>query len=295
MDLSASAQPWYMRLLKSIGRIVFLLALVLGVLYLLIRLTNPMHVDRYPSVHGTLDSVYHCIEVAMAEYCSNHGSFPPTYGFIDLEARQRQLDQTDPDAILESENVCYHLKPYLAYLNLHGVEDVHDLFGESYDVNQNGQIDLHEYSPVGTPPEGSTDKWLFPDERFNGSNNAVDVALQLRQESRPVFYAPVNLDQFEHAKAYWLSKGDFQAATWDASDPLLKDVRFPPAKYDAYVLISIGPGESLFGVVPEDRSGVSNIPVRDMYHVQAMRTYFLATRDMNDNQLLDYDFYARTK
>lgn len=242
-----------------------------------------------------LDGVFHSIEVAMAEYYVTHSSFPPSYGFIDFNARQAQLKQSDPNAITVPENIYYHLNPYLSYVRLHGVKDVHDIFGESYDVNGDNQINIYEFSPIGMKIDLTIDQPQFPTERYTGTNLPQEVALQLQQDSHPLVYVPVNVSQFKRAQSYWLSKGDFQAKTWDASDPLLKDVRFPPAKYDAYVLISIGPGESLFGVVPEDRTGVSNIPARDMYHVQAMRTYFLATRDMNDNQLLDYDFYARTK
>jgi hypothetical protein len=61
------------------------------------------------------------------------------------------------------------------------------------------------------------------------------------------------------AKAYWLAKQDFEARSWDASDPLMADIRFPPKNYDAYVLISAGPRESFFGVVPEDDTGVVGI------------------------------------
>ena len=34
---------------------------------------------------------------------------------------------------------------------------------------------------------------------------------------------------------------------------------------------------------------------RNVYHITALRAYFLATRDLNANGKLDFDFSARTK
>ncbi len=34
---------------------------------------------------------------------------------------------------------------------------------------------------------------------------------------------------------------------------------------------------------------------RDLYHILGLRAYFLLTRDLNGNEVLDFDFRARTR
>ena len=70
------------------------------------------------------------------------------------------------------------------------------------------------------------------------------------------------------------------------------DIIFPPPNYDAFVLISVGPGGSTAGVVPEP---LGTEPPEYVYHILALRTFFLATRDLNDNGQLDFHFEARRK
>jgi len=73
---------------------------------------------------------------------------------------------------------------------------------------------------------------------------------------------------------------------------MISDLTFPASVYDAYVLISVGPGGSTAGVVPEP---LGTEPPRNVYHILALRTYFLATRDLNDNGQLDFHFESRRK
>ena len=74
----------------------------------------------------------------------------------------------------------------------------------------------------------------------------------------------------------------------------MQGVSFPPTKYDAFVLISVGPGGSTFGLT-DDPPFKASVNPRNLYHLAALRTYFLATRDLNANGKLDFDFNTRTK
>jgi len=100
----------------------------------------------------------------------------------------------------------------------------------------------------------------------------------------------VNIAQFKKLKRLVERTDDYNAKSVNWSS---LNFRFPPPKYDAFVLISIGPKEGTFGILPSDESGT------DMYHKLALRAYYLATRDINNggegNGVLDFDFRARTK
>jgi len=227
------------------------------------------------------------IHKALVSYYTQNSSYPPGYGYLKWSAREK------PESALNASD--FHLKPYLAYVNLHRAEKLYDEFsqGFGFDANRNGRIDLLEFSPIGFRPNPAVDTVAFvEDTRYNGNNLPQEVSAMLDADQRPFIYIPVNRSQFQRAKRYWLERGDFLARNWDPSDPLLQNIFFPPAEYDDYVLVSMGPAASTFGVVP---SATGNEPVRDVYHILGLRAFFLATRDLNENGLLDFDFLARTR
>ncbi len=223
------------------------------------------------------------IRTAMVAYYTEHSSYPPAYGYIPWDMREADL------ANCTDEKVCYFLKPYLFYLRLYGDVTHCDEFSESYDTNRDKRISLLEFSPIGDK-DMATSRVRFPEVRYTGDNLPDQVQKQMDASPRPFIYIPVNTRQFKKAKQYWIESGDFQAKTWDPANPILENVVFPPSEYDAFALISVGPAASTFGVVP-DPIGTED-PV-DVYFITALRAYFLATRDLNDNGLLDFDFTAR--
>src|SRR5690606_2178628 len=104
----------------------------------------------------------------------------------------------------------------------------------------------------------------------------------------------VNSLQAKQARQYWIESGDWLGESWNQnSTNALRNMIFPPSKLDTYVLISLGPSGSTFGVVPDPPSG--NYDPQFTYYVAALRAYYLATRDLNDNGQLDFDFRARTQ
>ena len=251
------------------------------------------------------------IHTAMVQYMGDHATYPPGYGFIDFEVQQEfQYSRNLP----AKQGDRYFLKPYLYYLGFSGEAaiELHDIFSIDYDSNEDELIGLLEYSPIPQTYPGS-DYVEFPPDLYDGSD-PDDMPDQLKAQSRPFVYAPVNLRQYKKVKKYWINTGDYLATTWDANDPLLQGVHFPPSTYDAYALIGVGPRNRTFGIVdpeidrsvnppvlldPRDPLG-NEIPISltnltEVYHVRALRAFFLAERDLNQNNEADFHFDARSK
>lgn len=232
-----------------------------------------------------MDNTLLQIRNAMTAYFADHNTYPPGYGFVMWDARDRQINQVPDEQI-------FFLRPYTACLKIHGDRKMMDEFSEGFDTNRDGKIGLMEFLPMGTK-NIATNTYTFSTELYRGNNTAGGELPRLSEwDRRPFVYAPVNKRQFQKARRYWIEEGYFYAERWDPTDPRLSDLTFPPPVYDAYVLISVGPGGSTAGVVPEP---LGTEPPRDVYHILALRTFFLATRDLNDNGELDFHFESRRK
>lgn len=225
------------------------------------------------------------IRTAMTVYYTEHNSYPPAYGYVPWDMRDESPESINDD------NTFYFLQPYTALLRIHGNEGLYDEFSESYDTNRDGQLSLLEFLPIGEK-NLATQVVTFPTTRYTGSNLPNEVAKQLEATRRPFVYIPVNSRQFKRARQYWIETGDFLATTWDPANPTLRNITFPPSDYDAFVLISVGPGGSTFGLLPDP---IGTEPPKDLYHITALRAFFLATRDLNDNGQLDFHFVARSQ
>lgn len=224
------------------------------------------------------------IRTIMTAYYTESNTYPPAYGYVPWD--MREADPSD-----HPNNVYYFLKPYMVSLRSYDDQSLYDEFSESYDTNRDGRIGLLEYSPIGDK-KLDTQRVDFPLTLYNGSNLPNQVQKQLDTTRRPFIYIPVNSRQFKKARRYWIENGDFLATTWDYNNQELSQISFPPSEYDAFVLISVGPGGSTFGLLPDP---IGTESARDFYYITAMRAYFLATRDLNDNGELDFDFTARSE
>ena len=222
-----------------------------------------------------VDAVVAALEIYRAE----HGGFPAAYGFV-----RRDMAHLDHNRV--SERDYYVLENYTAALALYKDGAFDDPHATSGDTNGDGAISLLEFVP--TPDD--TRRYL--DTGFEETVRKLKAA-----KTRPLIYAPVNLAQFEKASAFWRKRGEFHAEGWNSFDPLLKDLTFPPDSYDACVLISVGPGGSTGGVVPpdlvRDREPSRRWDMRSVYHIAALRAYYLATRDLNENGRPDFAYDAR--
>lgn len=238
-------------------------------------------------------STFNQMRIAMSSYLASSSSYPPGYGFLAWGSREKLDNElTDDD---------YFVKPYTALVQVHNQQDYYDEWSEGtnpYDADRNGQIDYLEFVPVGLK-KLSTNVVKFPTQRFTGSNLLVNDPeetggeFQRMQdaERRPFIYIPVNQRQFQKARKFWIESNDWYAENWN--NAIIDSTEFPPSKYDAFALVSVGPGGDTFGVVPDSINGT--VSQRDLYHVLSLRAFFLATRDLNQNGKLDFDYLARTR
>jgi prepilin-type N-terminal cleavage/methylation domain-containing protein len=223
------------------------------------------------------------------------GSYPHAYGYVGAKQGPNPPGPSNPSL----DETYYHLRPFMSYISMHGNEKMYDEFSNAYDTDRDGRLSLLEFSPIGKRDQLGATKFLPGLPRYTGGGEpAEEVGLQTQpNKQRPFLYIPVNLAQEKRAAKYWIRTGNTLAQTWDTTAPELQGMTFPPVKYDGFVLISVGPGGSTCGIVADDPTFFAAASAqnggRDAYHIMALRAYFLATRDLNANGKLDFDFTAR--
>ena len=236
-------------------------------------------------------ATFNQVNTSLTTYMVDNQSYPPGYGYKRFT--DAAWDNNRPDFS------SYYLNPFYQTMRIYDSELYIDPFSRSHDTSLNGdKMDLLEYSPVGVPIPGGG--LTIPEFRFlPGGGNAADVLADLaRQQNkqRPFVYIPVNSEQFDKVNKFYFqggvgSIGDRMfARIWGDNSTRLGSMQFPPAQYDRFVLISVGPLEDA-GKILCDPLG-SEDP-RDVYHITGLRSYFLATRDANADNRLDYDYDQR--
>jgi len=264
---------------------------IIAILAGLVMVVGPRMIERAKITR--MENALKQINTSLVSYMTENkrGGYPPGYGFVG--DRQGPAFTGTPD----QEGGYYNLRPYMFLLGNHGEMGLYDEFSTSYDTNKDGALSLLEFSPAGKKQPNGT--WLFDWTlpRFTGTNNQAEVNLELTAPKRPFIYIAVNTLQAKRTAKYWIRTGgtdNFHATTWDSTQPELAGMAFPPTKYDAFVLIGVGPFGNTFGLV-DDPPFLAKVAPRDAYHIAALRAYFLATRDLNANGKLDFDYSARTR
>ena len=273
---------------------------IIGILASIVSVALPRALEK--AKINRLSGAMNIINQDMTSYFGEHNSYPPAYGYVNWAGREADFGDMP-------QNEMFNLRPYLSFIGRHNDKSVFDEFSESYDANGNNSIGLLEFQPLGTL-DTATNQVTFPSELYTGSNLLDEAGRQMSEAQRPFIYIPVNSGQFRRAREYWirhgmdnLVNGNFSpnaANRWDPNDAhgeIIRNITFPPANYDAYVLISVGPSANTFGVVPDvsDMTLGSGVSTKDIYHILGMATYFYATRDLNNNSQLDFHFVARTQ
>lgn len=221
-------------------------------------------------------------------YLGDNKTYPPAYGYLTKEvfddraqATASIIDPLHTDST-EPGYINYFVREY--YLAALGVPNQKEYYDETFsskaDSDRDEVMGLLEYYPKN---EDMVDTVLNSDP----SLLSIDGA-------RPFIYIPVNLRQFNNVKAFWDNKdGDYPNDTnpYDPTEnnPRLQELTFPPASYDAYILVSVGLTENTQGLI-YDYADLDTTYYNDnyKYHIAAMATYYMLTRDMDGNG--EYDF-----
>ena len=268
---------------------------IISILAAMIMAVGPRVIER--AKLRRLDNALRQVSTALVAYYTDNKAYPPGYGYVSFVHANDRNAPSDP----MQDSGYYNLKPYMYLLGYQGDAGLLDEFSTSFDTDRDGQIGLLEFSHIGDLQPDGKYKFDWNDwPRYMGTAvSALDMELnrQLNADQRPFIYIPVNKQQFARAQKFWLQTGAQYAQTWDPDNNNLRGMTFPPRSYDAYVLIGIGPGGSTFGLLPQPL----NVPAetadnaRDLYHILGLRAYFMATRDLNANGVLDFDYRARTQ
>jgi prepilin-type N-terminal cleavage/methylation domain-containing protein len=255
---------------------------IIGILAAMLAVGYPkaMEMARLSDVETDFNALRNSLSV----YAADHGSYPPRYGYYT-----GYKDATGTDL--------FFLTPYLAKIGEFRNMGLYDRFSFTDDANQDGVVDRLEYTPEGI--QTGPDNYLFPEDPAHPDYVPPYIGippLPPSNEQAPFIYVPVNRRQADQYAQWffkkWKATGNvkYMYAIDDGAGPGNNPIEdygmtFPPPQYDDYVLISVGPA----GIT-------SNAPAVNplvQYHVDALRAYFLATRDANDNGELDFDYRAR--
>lgn len=268
---------------------------IIAILAGLVMTVGPRMIER--ARLNRLDSAMRQVSTALSAYYIDHNTYPPAYGYVGFEQAGNMNAPSEPG----QDPGYYNLVPYMYRLRYHGNEEMYDEFSMSYDTMNEGRLRLLEYSPHGRQTLAGTYEFDWSLPRYLGPDTPglnEEINWQLTASRRPFIYIPVNKQQFARAQRYWHAVGDEYAQSWDPGHAAFpQGLSFPPRSYDAFVLISVGPAGNSFGLLP-DPLGVEAEQAnnsRDVYHITGLRAYYLATRDLNSNGLLDFDFRARTR
>ena len=268
---------------------------IIGILFGFTAVAVPRILERAKIAQTT--NAANQLRTVLSTHYTDHGTYPPRYGY-----RTRTND--------------FYYRPFLHQLGVYSIEGYEDPFSTGMDTdgpfgqpNQNPvgpptPIGLLEFFPIGQSvgpgqrqyPDGSLYRGM------DGSPAAQDAERQLLEDQRTFVYLPVNTRQMDFVRAYYERHPDginldrAYARTFDLNDPRLEGFTrpdaFPPPRYDAFVLLSVGPGTETGGILVDP---LGNEPANAIYHITAMRAYYLATRDLNDSGQKDFDFIARSR
>jgi len=233
-------------------------------------------------------------------------TYPPAYGYRVPGAYSRQDGEGNT-------TVPFFYKPYLAMINDFGNTGYDDVFVKgTCDTDRDGKISLLEFLPMGTKLPGGGYVFATPGEQplYNGQNLQNEVAKMMTSD-RPYVYIPVDSAQAQKARMYWQARvaqvpgrelEGGNALHWlpdetfpasivragEANNPISSLAgKFPAQKYDDFVLITAGPSASTGKILtaPDSfMSDIASLPLSDQYHILALRAFFLATRDMDDDE-----------
>jgi prepilin-type N-terminal cleavage/methylation domain-containing protein len=278
---------------------------IIGILASMIAVALPRALEK--AKIAKLEGLFNQMRIILTEYNTDSASFPPGYGYVSKEAflsgyGYEQLRQIYPMYRVNA--------PYMSYIRAFGTIDLYDPFSFfGSDTDQDGNITPLEFMPLGQADRYSRGSTFFLPDIYPAGNTGSDRDRQLLEEQRPFVYIPVYKRHFEKYRKFLYQRArslgtDPRPRIDDPQSPLSTSIGYPPQTYDSAVLISVGPRENTFellqfffpdtewGLTPADEA---NLAPEYKYHALGMMAYFMATRDFDNNGLLDFDFLARTR
>lgn len=240
-------------------------------------------------------------------------------------SREQAFDTLDPRMFV--------FDPYMAAVDLFGTVDLYDRFADGINTDMADYVGRMEF-PIDikrAPMPYFYNPTSFGDAQPGALLNLAEepdrpyIYVPVNMESFRILLRAIR--EMGYPEGIW------DGTTWPNND-FGKQVRFFVPRYDSYVLLSVGPNNDTFGVAgfvvrtapggPVDqqasfdaeRNFINSIPDdmleytqaaqpqgisvdawkrSIMYQALAMRAYYLATRDINENGVLDFDWYARTR
>ncbi|MCK5558257.1 MAG: hypothetical protein KAJ01_07765, partial [Candidatus Hydrogenedentes bacterium] len=145
------------------------------------------------------------------------------------------------------------------------------------DRPEQGMVNLLEWQQRG--------RWV-PDsiagvEKFREPNGSID------EEKVPYQYFPVNSRNIAKFRQLLSSMEDGEAnRAYTVEELRNAGLTIPAQRYDRFVLFSLGPQRSDQGIVPRNADNRDDL---------RLRAYYRATRDLNNNQLFDFNFRDRAR
>ena len=88
------------------------------------------------------------LRTALTVYYTDHGTYPPRYGYIRPADRLTAAADLQTDPLFD--DYAFITRPYLAFLGEHQNLDFHDRFSDSGDTDQDRVLSELEFSPIGT-------------------------------------------------------------------------------------------------------------------------------------------------
>ena len=242
------------------------------------------------------------IATSLVQYYTDHGTYPGAYGY-------RMLDEIN-------NNPTYNHHPYVMDIGIEEALKIYDRFSYDYDTNNDDILSGLEFVPlpkdVGDIPPVPDPFLLFQpldlvNPPYPGAGSLTWYDDKRASTPRPYTYIPYYSKDLARMKRIIknLDPADrppYELGDWHPDyipdDP--QAIIMPPANYDGFVLIGVGPQNHTRGLLSpaadEDAwlAATGESPV-NYYYVLGMRAAYLGTRDLNENGLYDFDYRARTQ
>lgn len=303
-------------------------------------LSQAIHRARMTEMYNRMGNVEDLLYI----YYTEHGTFPPGYGYVHPDIRDTVVDcgldgdptndtipRENPDNCLNETEVDpvdgddiannhFFLGSYMALLEQANNQDLYDPWSASYDTDGDSTITYLEYLPPRDENPDDADI-LYEDGTLGPHTHDPELNQLSAAEHRPFIYIPVNRRQADRVARWYLdniiphTQFPNEADNPAPPDPdthvneILQDhlatpgepplgqvyAEFPPAKYDAFILMSVGPNGTTAGLVREltNMVDLNNYPVTYRYHVLGHLLFYLLTRDADENGKLDYTYDGR--